>query len=250
FKCIVSPRGRDCVGFAERFFPHGIILDLKLPDMDGLDVLTDLKSNAKTRNIPVHVFSGADGESEAMRRGAKEFVAKPISMEKLEQLLKNLPTEDILEDISLFLHSVDSKIAKSKSGSPGYLLNENVFEGKSILIVDDDIRNVYSLRQILHGRGSSILVAENGREALEVLAEHPETDLVLMDIMMPEMDGYEATRRIREEARFKTLPIIALTAKAMKDDREKCIAAGASDYLLKPIDTEKLLMLMRVWLGK
>jgi signal transduction histidine kinase/CheY-like chemotaxis protein len=250
FKCVLSPRGRDCVGFAERFFPHGILLDLRLPDMDGLDVLTDLKSNAKTRNIPVHVFSGADGETEAMKRGAKEFVSKPISMEKLEQVLKDLPSEAILDDISLFLHSVDSKMPKSKGPSNALLLNENVFEGKSILIVDDDIRNVYSLRQILHGRGSSILVAENGREALEVLAEHPATDLVLMDIMMPEMDGYEATRRIREEERFKKLPIIALTAKAMKDDRDKCIAAGASDYLLKPIDTDKLLMLMRVWLGK
>ncbi len=136
---------------------------------------------------------------------------------------------------------------------PQMMLAEDQFDGKNILIVDDDIRNVYSLRQILHGRACSIFVATNGFEALEILEgkdrSQPKIDLVLMDIMMPEMDGYEAMRRIRAIPSFQSLPIIALTAKAMRDDRDQCLAAGANDYLLKPVDTEKLILLMRVWLG-
>jgi len=184
-----------------------------------------------------------------MRRGAVEFISKPISVERLDQVLKTMPHENFFDDISLFLHSVDDKMSKAKLARPKILISENQFEGKNILIVDDDIRNVYSLRQILHGRGCTIHIATNGREALEVLEAQPEVNLVLMDIMMPEMDGYEAMRRIRAIPRLVHLPIIALTAKAMKDDREQCLEAGANDYLLKPIDTEKLIMLMRVWLG-
>jgi CheY-like chemotaxis protein len=123
-----------------------------------------------------------------------------------------------------------------------------VFQDKKVLIVDDDVRNVFALTSVFEARGMEVLFAENGRDGLSVLEDNPDVDLVLMDIMMPEMDGYETTRAVRERPEFKSLPIVALTAKAMKDDREKSIASGASDYITKPVDVDQLLSLMRVWL--
>jgi CheY-like chemotaxis protein len=123
-----------------------------------------------------------------------------------------------------------------------------VFAGKNVMIVDDDVRNIFSLTSVLEDHGMVVSFAENGRDAIELLKNTPGIDLVLMDVMMPEMDGYETTRAIRQVPDLRNLPIIALTAKAMKGDREKCIAAGASDYITKPVDTEQLLSLMRVWL--
>jgi CheY-like chemotaxis protein len=125
---------------------------------------------------------------------------------------------------------------------------DGVFSGKRVMIVDDDVRNIFSLTSVLESHGMSVTFAENGKDALAALSSTPDVDLVLMDVMMPEMDGYETTRAIRQMSQFRNLPIIALTAKAMKGDREKCIAAGASDYITKPVDTEQLLSLMRVWL--
>ena len=123
-----------------------------------------------------------------------------------------------------------------------------LLEGRRVLLVDDDVRNVFALASLLESRGMEVLFAENGRDAIETLRESPDVDLVLMDIMMPEMDGHEAVRRIREMDEFKNLPIVALTAKAMQGDREKSLLAGASDYVAKPVDSERLLSLMRVWL--
>jgi CheY-like chemotaxis protein len=123
-----------------------------------------------------------------------------------------------------------------------------VFAGKKVLIVDDDVRNVFALTSVFEARGMEVLFAENGRDGLASLEANPDVDLVLMDIMMPEMDGYETTRAVRERPEFKNLPIVALTAKAMKGDREKSIASGASDYITKPVDVDQLLSLMRVWL--
>ena len=123
-----------------------------------------------------------------------------------------------------------------------------VFQGRKVLIIDDDVRNVFALTSVLEGRGMEVRFAENGREGIEALTRDPEVDVVLMDIMMPEMDGYETMRAIRKLDSFRSLPIIALTAKAMRGDREKCIEAGASDYIAKPVDTEQLLSLLRVWL--
>src|SRR5205823_2445959 len=127
---------------------------------------------------------------------------------------------------------------------------DSVVSGKSILVVDDDVRNIFSLTSMLEDHGMIVRFAENGKQAIEQLKKDPNVDAVLMDVMMPEMDGYETTKAIRAMDQFKTLPIIALTAKAMKGDREKCIAAGASDYITKPVDTEQLLSLLRVWLYK
>ena len=127
---------------------------------------------------------------------------------------------------------------------------EAAFEGRRILIVEDDVRNVFALTSVLEPRGAKVEVARNGREALEHLRQHPGVDLVLMDIMMPVMDGLEATRELRKQPQFAKLPIIALTAKAMIDDREKCLEAGANDYIAKPLDVDKLLSLARVWIRK
>ena len=125
---------------------------------------------------------------------------------------------------------------------------EEVFKGKKILVVDDDVRNVFALTSVLEANGMEVLFAENGKDGIEQLRENPDVDLVLMDIMMPEMDGYETMQAVRQMPEFKQLPIISLTAKAMKGDREKSIASGASDYITKPVDTDQLMSLMRVWL--
>jgi CheY-like chemotaxis protein len=156
-----------------------------------------------------------------------------------------------LDETALFLHRTISNLPKSKQLIINNLYDkEAAFHSKKILLVDDDMRNLFALSKILKERGMEIIKAENGKNALEMLELHPDIDLVLMDIMMPEMDGFEAMKRIRSSMKFKKLPVIALTAKAMKDDKQKCIDAGANDYITKPIDIERLLSLMRVWLSK
>ena len=151
----------------------------------------------------------------------------------------------------MFLHRVERKLPQEKRRLLEQLHSaEEVFKDKKIVIVDDDVRNVFALTSVLEAHGMEVLYAENGKEGIELLRRTADVDLVLMDIMMPELDGYETTRAIRTEDAFKQLPIICLTAKAMKGDREKAIAAGASDYITKPVDTDQLLSLMRVWLYK
>jgi CheY-like chemotaxis protein len=157
----------------------------------------------------------------------------------------------LLDETALFLHRVEARLPKEKQKLIRQLHEpEEVFQDKTILIVDDDMRNIFALTSVLETHGMKILYAENGSDAIAVLQANPDIDLVLMDIMMPEMDGYETTRGIRRDDRFKNLPIVALTAKAMKGDREKCIEAGASDYISKPVNIDQLLSLMRVWLYK
>ena len=156
-----------------------------------------------------------------------------------------------MDETTLFLHRVESRLPEEKQkiirelhSAPDVLLN------KKIMLVDDDMRNIYSLTNALEQEGMECVIAENGKEALQVLKEDPGIDLVLMDIMMPEMDGFEAAREIRKNKAWEKLPVIALTAKAMKEDKEKCLAAGMSDYISKPVNIEQLLSLMRVWLYK
>jgi CheY-like chemotaxis protein len=159
--------------------------------------------------------------------------------------------ERLLDETALFLHRVERKLPQEKRRMLEQLHSaDDVFRGRRILIVDDDVRNVFALTSVLEASGMDVVYAENGREGIETLRDQPEIDLVLMDIMMPEMDGYETIRAIRADDRFDQLPIISLTAKAMKGDREKSIAVGASDYITKPVDTDQLLSLMRVWLYK
>jgi CheY-like chemotaxis protein len=154
-----------------------------------------------------------------------------------------------LDEATLFLHQIEAILPQDKQQILNQVRDkETILAGKKVLIVDDDIRNVFALTATLEDKNMEIVAAHNGLQALQALENHPDVAVVLMDIMMPEMDGYEATRKIRAQIRFRKLPIIALTAKAMRDDKAKCIAAGANDYLSKPVDGERLLSLLRVWL--
>lgn len=362
-KCLAAASGEDGLALAARFRPSGIILDLRLPGMDGWKVLETLKDDPKLRHIPVHIISVEEGRLDALSRGAVGYVMKPATREQLDEafaklsdvsgrkikdllvveddpvlrksivkligngdvhtdeaadgagalkalkskhydcvildlglpdmtgfeLLKTLEADEeaflppiivhtgqdltreeeaelrrhaesiiikgvrsearLLDEASLFLHRVVEKLPETKRKMITDLHDADaLFRGKRVLVVDDDMRNVFALSKILKGKGFEVLKAEHGRRALEVLEADGRVDLVLMDIMMPEMDGYEAMRRIRAQKKFEALPIIALTAKAMQQDRKLCIEAGASDYLPKPVDLDRLLSMMRVWL--
>lgn len=365
FKCISAATGEDGLVFAMKYKPHAVILDLKLPGINGHAVLTELKANPSVRHIPVHIISSSERSLETIKEGAIEYLVKPINKNDLEEafnrienfvnrkmknllivedddnsriamrkligngdvqcfeagtgeealkmyeknhidcivldiglpdmngfeliykfekvkdlsippiiiytgkeltkeennelhkyaesiIIKGVKSEDrLLDETALFLHRTISNLPESKQVIINNLYDkEAVFHSKKILLVDDDMRNVFALSKILKERGMKVIKAENGKNALEMLETHSDIDLVLMDIMMPEMDGYEAMRRIRSQMKFKHLPIVALTAKAMKDDKQKCIDAGANDYISKPVDVERLLSLMRVWLSK
>jgi hypothetical protein len=218
-----------------------IVLDLKLPEMGGFGFLERVKEDERFSSIPVIVYTGKQltrREETKLRKFSDAIVIKDASS-----------PERLLDETSLFLHRVERKLPAAKRRILEQLHSaEEVFKDKRILIVDDDVRNVFALTSVLEANGMEVIYAENGKEAIEALHRDSGVHLMLMDIMMPELDGYEATRAIRSEEQFRQLPIIALTAKAMKGDREKAIAAGASDYIAKPVDTDQLLSLMRVWL--
>jgi CheY-like chemotaxis protein/methyl-accepting chemotaxis protein len=365
FKCLIAYDGESGLHYADYYLPGAIILDIGLPGIDGHEVMSRLKTNSRTRHIPVHFMSAADKTLDALKQGAIGYLHKPVDRESLEsaferiesvvsgqnhrlliieddeitrksicglmagegieitavdsaesgiELLNNntydclildlglkemsgfdllemikkdekintLPVvvytskeltkeedlklqryadsiiikgarsfERLLSETTLFLHQIESKLPPKKQEMLKKFHNkEDVLEGKTILVVDDDMRNVFALTSFLENYNIRIVNAKNGREGIDKLTSDQKIDLVLMDIMMPEMDGYEAMREIRKNPAYDKLPIIALTAKAMKDDREKCIAAGANEYLTKPFDTQKLLSLLRVWLYK
>jgi CheY-like chemotaxis protein/two-component sensor histidine kinase len=222
-----------------------MVLDLGLGGgMTGFDLLERVKSDQRqtVREIPIIIYTGRElspPEETRLRKYAETIIVKDVKS-----------PERLLDETALFLHRVEAKLPEGKRRMLEQLHNTDaVFAGKHVLIVDDDVRNIFSLTSVLESHGMNVAFAENGRDALSMLEKsESEVDLVLMDVMMPDMDGYETTRAIRQNPRFRSLPIIALTAKAMKGDREKCIAAGASDYITKPVDTDQLLSLMRVWL--
>lgn len=363
FSVLVADEGESGIALAERYQPSAIILDIMLPHIDGWGVMRSLKSNPRTRHIPVHFITCLEERQKAMSMGAIGYVTKPVSSEQLNDVFKTLESsieksmkklllveddpvqalatvallkernvtisvaecgaraiellglepfdcivldlgladmgafellnelkrldperltpviihtgreltrddelklhgyaesiiikgakspERLLNEVTLFLHLVEASLDPDKQLMIRAVLDkESMLGGKKVLIVDDDMRNIFSLSSALSEKDMIIFEAENGREALKQLDEHPDLDLVLMDIMMPEMDGFEAMRLIRTDARFSKLPIIALTAKAMKGDREECLKAGASDYIPKPVDMGKLFSLLRVWL--
>jgi CheY-like chemotaxis protein len=156
--------------------------------------------------------------------------------------------EKLLSDTALFLHRIDEKLPeKARKILQGARSEGDSISGRKVLVVDDDVRNIFALASVLESQGLEVVYAENGKDGIATLERNPDVDVVLMDVMMPEMDGYETMRAIRKDQNFKSLPIIAITAKALKEDREKCIVAGASDYLPKPVDPEKLIELIRLW---
>lgn len=361
YKGVVTVRGDEVISLATKYQPVGILLDIQLPVKDGWEVMEDLKANAATRHIPVHMMSSYEARYKSLSKGAVDFINKPVAYEKMEDIfskiefmlhnnprkvliveenprharalayylenfavnteikdsvsgsvqalqekevncvildmgvpnqqsydtlevvkkspgLENVPIiiftgrnlskaeelrikqyadsiviktahsyQRILDEVSLFLHLVEGKREQVRESRQMGILHE-VLKNKTVLIADDDIRNIYSLTKALEAYNMQVISATDGREALAQLQAHPEVDIVLMDMMMPEMDGYESTRQIKANPAFRRLPVIAVTAKAMVGDREKCIAAGASDYISKPVDIDQLLSLLRVWL--
>ncbi|MGI2908664.1 response regulator [Tolypothrix sp. VBCCA 56010] len=363
FKALVASRGDVGLAMAQEFQPAAIMLDIRLPVMDGWTVLDRLKHDPNTRHIPIHIMTVEEGQKRSLQQGAIAFLQKPITSEALFHALRDIKTfverkvknllvvednelqrrsiveligngdvvitavgtatealtalntthfdclvldlglpdmngfdlierikqqanlnylpiiiytgkeltyqeetelrrisdtiivkdarspERLLDETSLFLHRLQSNLPIDQQLLLEQLRQSDpVLAGKKILIVDDDIRNIFALTSLLEPYQMEILYAENGRDGITMLQNNPDINIVLMDVMMPGMDGYETMRAIRAVDEFKNLPIIALTAKAMKGDREKCIDAGASDYIPKPVDTEQLLSLLRVWL--
>ncbi|MEH2392387.1 MAG: HAMP domain-containing protein [Nostoc sp.] len=363
FKVITAQNGGTGLTLAQQFLPSAILLDIRLPEMDGWTVLDRLKHDQNTRHIPVHIMSVEEGRQRGLQLGAIAYLQKPLTSETISQALtkikgfverqvknllvvedddtqrhsivelignsdvsttavgtgvealeairtkhfdclvldlglsdmtgfelieqikllpngKTLPIivytgreiskaqetelrriaetiiikdvrspERLLDETALFLHRVQANLPAPKREILEQLHSQDyLLTGKKALIIDDDMRNIFALTSMLERYQIQVLYAENGREGIALLETTPDIDVVLMDVMMPEMDGYETTRVIRQNDQFKSLPIIALTAKAMQGDREKCIEAGASDYITKPVDTEQLLSLLRVWL--
>jgi HAMP domain-containing protein/CheY-like chemotaxis protein/signal transduction histidine kinase len=227
---ILSERRFDCM-----------VLDLGLPDMSGFDFINRLKNELQVHDIPIVVYTGREltkKEETELKRMAEAIIIKDVQS-----------PDRLLDETALFLHRVEANLPEHKRQILEQLHESDpVLAGKRALIVDDDMRNIYALTSLLERHKMNVLYAESGAEGIDILHKNPDIDVVLMDVMMPEMDGYQAMRLVRSEEKYKNLPMIALTAKAMKGDREKCMEAGASDYITKPIDAQQLVSLLRVWL--
>jgi CheY-like chemotaxis protein len=240
-RIVTAETGKEAmVALTEQHFDC-MVLDLTLPDISGFDLLDQIGKQQQLRDLPIVIYTAQElsrKEVTKLKRYAKTIVVKDARS-----------PERLLDETALFLHrsqaslpDLQRRILEEIHAADGGLA------GRKVLIVDDDLRNIFALSSLLERQQMQVLFAENGRDGIEVLEKDPSIEIVLMDIMMPEMDGYDTMRAIRRIPRFKSLPIITLTAKAMKGDRDKCIAAGASDYITKPVDVAQLLSMMRVWL--
>jgi CheY-like chemotaxis protein/HAMP domain-containing protein/GAF domain-containing protein len=219
------------------------VVDLRLPDMSGIELLETLKEQGALTDLPVVVFTGKELSAEEEMQ--LQALARSVVVKGVES------PERLLDETSLFLHRVVSDLPAEKQRMLDQLhRSDEVLVGKAVLVVDDDVRNIFALSSALERRGMTVLTATTGREALDTLESTPGVAIVLMDVMMPEMDGYQTMRAIRQKSALRRLPIVALTARAMKGDREKCLEAGASDYLAKPVNTEQLLGVVRSWLHR
>jgi len=229
---VLQTRPADCV-----------VLDLRLPDMSGFEVLERMRADSGLADIPVVVFTGR--ELSAEEDAQLHTMARSIVVKGVES------PERLLNETALFLHRVITDLPPEKQHMLERLnSSDEDLVGRTVLLVDDDPRNIFALSSALERRGMNVLTATTGAEAIQIIEETPSLAIVLMDIMMPEMDGYQTIEKIRSDAAYRRLPIIALTAKAMKGDREKCLQAGASDYLAKPVNTEQLLSALRMWLHR
>jgi len=241
-KGVVSTTGSGTVALARKLQPDAITLDLGLEDINGFVLLDLLQHDAATKEIPVHVISGVDEASEVTAMGARDITAKPVDHDALSALFRSIRAA-----------AKDSKRrrrSKAQADAPPEPRHLPELAGTKMLIVDDDIRNIYSLTSVLESYSVEVLHAERGRDGIVILEETPGVDLALIDIMMPEMDGYETIQHVRSNPDTAHIPLIAVTAKAMKGDRQKCLDAGASDYIAKPVDIDLLLALLRVWVTK
>jgi HAMP domain-containing protein/CheY-like chemotaxis protein/signal transduction histidine kinase len=220
-----------------------VVLDLRLPDISGFDLLSEIQQDSSLRDTPIVVFTGrelSEDEESDLKQKAKSIVLKGVRS-----------PERLLDETALFLHRIVTDLPLSKQRMIETLhQSDEPLQARKVLVVDDDIRNIFALNSVLERHKMDVISATNGQDAINLVEQTQDLALVLMDVMMPEMDGYETMRRIRSNPKFRLLPIIALTAKAMKGDREKCLEAGASDYVAKPVNTEQLLSLVRMWLHR
>ncbi len=235
--------GSEALGALNSGIYDCVVLDLRLPDMSGFDVLQQLRDTPKLQDLPVVVFTGREltpEEDAQLHQFARSVVVKDVES-----------PERLLDETALFLHRVVANLPRTKQDMLDRLhQSDEALAGRKVLVVDDDVRNIFALSSVLERRGMTVLSAGTGREAIQTIENTPDLAIVLMDIMMPEMDGYETMQVIRQNPALRRLPIIALTAKAMKGDREKCLEAGASEYLAKPVNTEQLLSALRMWLHR
>ena len=245
---VAAGTAAECLELLEQQTFDCMVLDLSLPDASGYSLLETLSREDAYSFPPVIVYTGRDlsaDDEQRLRRYSKSIIIKGAKS-----------PERLLDEVTLFLHQVVSELPDEQQKMIRKARNRDaILEGRRILVVEDDVRNVYALTNILEPRGAVVEIARNGREALDALAKSTmqpgqPIDLVLMDVMMPVMDGLTATREIRKRPEWKTLPVITLTAKAMPDDQKRCIEAGANDYMAKPLDVEKLLSLVRVWMPR
>ena len=238
-KGVVSTAGAGTLAMARKLQPSALTLDLGLADIDGFVLLDLLKHDPDTSHIPIQVISGADKTAPVMGMGAAGVTEKPVERDELVNMFGSLATRT----------SADKPKRRRKAANspmrpvPG-------LAGAKVLIVDDDIRNIFSLPSVLESHDVEVLHAERGKDGILILEQTPDVDVALIDIMMPEMDGYETMRQIRQRDEIGDIPLIAVTAKAMKGDRQKWLDAGASDYIAKPVDIELLLALLRVWVAR
>jgi CheY-like chemotaxis protein len=240
-KGVISSAGSGTVGMVRKMRPSAITLDLGLSDIDGFVLLDLLRHDPDTSDIPVHVISGAEQAEHALTIGAAGVTEKPADRDRIATLFRQIAESA----------KTASKKAKAPTRRAGRKPKREAIPeiaGSRILIIDDDIRNIYSLTSVLEVHGVEVLHAERGAEGISILLAEQDIDVALVDIMMPEMDGYETMQRIRSTPSIADVPLVAVTAKAMKGDRQKCLDAGASDYIAKPVDIDLLLALMRVWI--
>jgi CheY-like chemotaxis protein/signal transduction histidine kinase/HAMP domain-containing protein len=235
--------GREALDALRREPFDCVVLDLRLPDMTGFEVLEELREETALSEVPVVVFTGREltvDEDARLHNMARSIVVKGVES-----------PERLLDETALFLHRVVSELPPEKQKLIERLnSSDEDLIGQTVLLVDDDARNIFALSSVLERHGMRVLTTSSGREAIDLVESNPDIAIVLMDIMMPEMDGYETIKQIRDDLSLRRLPIVALTAKAMKGDREKCLEAGASDYLAKPVNTEQLLTVLRMWLHR
>jgi CheY-like chemotaxis protein len=244
FKGVVSTAGAGTLAMARKLQPNAITLDLGLSDIDGFVLLDLLKHDPETSHVPIHVISGVDRIASVLGMGAFGVTEKPAD----DKTLKAVFT-DLMKYVAKQKPKKRRREAASEDSAPP---TRNVPElaGSRILIVDDDIRNIYSLTSVLESYDVEVLHAERGKDGILILEQTPGIDVALIDIMMPEMDGYETMQQIRKREQLAEVPLIAVTAKAMKGDRQTCLDAGASDYIAKPVDIDLLLALLRVWIAR
>ena len=220
-----------------------VILDLNLPDIPGLDFLDKIKAIDRFRSLPVIINTAMELDKSSVTRLMQYANAMVVKTSK--------SADRLIDEVNLFLNKVRETADQTADGTKPRLVtkSKDAIKGKKVLIVDDDMRNIFALSSALQSYDMVVEIANDGQEALEKLDQTTGVDIVLMDIMMPRMDGYQATREIRKQSKWNKLPVIALTAKAMMDDKEKCIAAGANDYITKPVDMDRLIALMQLWMG-